>query len=318
MQWHVQVRRKGYPVQTKTFTNRGDAEKWVSIIESEMHRGIFISRTAAEQTTLKELIDRYRIEITPHHRGHESESVRLTALAKHKFASRFIATLQPSDFAAYRDKRLETVKPGTVVREMGIFQQVIEQARREWGINLHDNPVRLVKRPKVQDARERRFEEDEEARLMAALDDCRTIYMKPLIEFATETAMRQGELLALSWDNIDLSIPSALLPETKNGSSRTVPLSKRAVQILKQLPRQISGQVFPLSKDAVKKAWARATKRAGIVDLHFHDLRHEATSRLAEKVTNVLMLASITGHKDLKMLKRYYHPKVEDLAKLLG
>ena len=144
--------------------------------------------------------------------------------------------------------------------------------------------------------------------------------MRPLVQLAIETAMRQGKLLALAWDNVDLKAQTARLEDTKNGESRTVPLSSHAVAVLEALPRGsgMDGRVFPISAQAVKLAWKRACKRAGIEGLHFHDLRHEATSRLAEKLPNLIELAAVTGHKDLRMLKRYYHPRATDLAKKLG
>jgi integrase len=130
--------------------------------------------------------------------------------------------------------------------------------------------------------------------------------------------MRRGELLSLTWDNVDLKKQIAFLPETKNGETRTVPLSSRAVAVLEALPRSIGGKVFPTTPAALKKAFERACAGAGITNLHFHDLRHEATSRMSEKLPNLIELAAVTGHKDLRMLKRYYHPRAEDLARKLG
>ncbi|EQD71400.1 phage integrase family protein [mine drainage metagenome] len=124
--------------------------------------------------------------------------------------------------------------------------------------------------------------------------------------------------------NVDLKARTAYLSDTKNGESRTVPLSSRAAALLEVLQRGaeskggIDGRVFPITAQAVKLAWMRACKRAGLEDLHFHDLRHEATSRLAEKLPNLIELAAVTGHKDLRMLKRYYHLRATDLAKKLG
>jgi integrase len=129
--------------------------------------------------------------------------------------------------------------------------------------------------------------------------------------------MRQGEILSLEWKNVDLERRVARLPITKNGDGRDVPLSPKAVAILRSIPRSLDGRVFPITVGALQTAWKFAVKRAGINDLHFHDLRHEATSRLAEILPNVVELSAVTGHKDLRMLKRYYHPKAEDLARKL-
>jgi integrase len=146
----------------------------------------------------------------------------------------------------------------------------------------------------------------------------RNPWVKPLVQLALETAMRRGELLALEWQYVDLKKRLAYLPMTKNGEARTVPLSQKAATILSGLPKAISGRIFPISPMALRKAFERACESAGINDLHFHDLRHTATTRLAERLPNLVELASVTGHKDVRMLARYYHPKAEDLAKKLG
>jgi integrase len=126
--------------------------------------------------------------------------------------------------------------------------------------------------------------------------------------------MRRGELLALQWKHIDLVKRVAFLPMTKNGESRTVPLSRNAVAVLQGLPRSIDGVVFPITANAVKLAFVRAVNACKLVDLHFHDLRHTATSRLAEKLPNIIELSRVTGHKDVRMLSRYYHVTAEALA----
>jgi integrase len=159
----------------------------------------------------------------------------------------------------------------------------------------------------------------EEKRLLAACSGARNPYLLSVVRLALETAMRQGELVALRWENVDLTRRIAHLPDTKNGEARTVPLSSTSVEVLRALPRRLHGQVFPgLTTEAVKRAFARATRRAGIEDLHFHDLRHEATTRFFELGLNIMEVATITGHKDLRMLRRYTHLKAEDLAKKLG
>jgi integrase len=139
-----------------------------------------------------------------------------------------------------------------------------------------------------------------------------------MVQLALETAMRQGELRRLRWEHIDLHRRTAHLPDTKNGEARTVPLSTSAVAVLRALPRALHGDLFPgVTTEAVKRSYMRAIRRAGIEGLRFHDLRHEATTRLFEKGLNIMEVASITGHKDLRMLRRYTHQKAEDLARKL-
>ncbi len=130
--------------------------------------------------------------------------------------------------------------------------------------------------------------------------------------------MRQSELVHIRWQHIDLKRRTIFLPHTKNGDSRTVPLSTEAVAVLTGLPRGINGDLFSgVTTEAIKKAFIRAIRRTAIEDFHFHDLRHEATTRLFERGLNIMEVSSITGHKDLRMLRRYTHLKAEDLAKKL-
>ncbi|WP_235664542.1 Shufflon-specific DNA recombinase [Pseudomonas amygdali] len=161
-QWEAQIRRKGYPAQRKTFETKSDAQAWARMIESEIDRGIFVSRVEAERTAFHQLIDRYISEIAPKHKGAYSEIKRLEALKRHPLATRIVATLTSSDFARYRDERLKIRKGNTVKRELALFQCVIEVARREWGIHLAENPVRMVSRPSYNDERSRRLDPIEE------------------------------------------------------------------------------------------------------------------------------------------------------------
>jgi len=216
------------------------------------------------------------------------------------------------------------IPPGTVKRELVIISHLFEVARKEWGIYV-SNPVRDIKLPSHSKPRECRLqnnhdgEKSEGSRLLEACKEAKNPFLLPIVHLALETAMRQGELVSLRWENIDLTRRTTHLPDTKNRESRTVPLSPTAILVLRRLPRSIHGQVFPgLTTEAVRRAYIRAVRRAEIQDLRFHDLRHEATSRLFELGLNIMEVASISGHKDLRILRRYTHLKAEDLAKKLG
>jgi len=131
--------------------------------------------------------------------------------------------------------------------------------------------------------------------------------------------MRRSELLALRWEDVFPEECYLQLHDSKNGESRDVPLSRKAIETLQVVPRLDGDErVFPITDEAIKQVFQRAVVRAGIDDLHFHDLRHEATSRLAGRLSNVLELGAMTGHKTLRMLARYYHPRASDLARKLG
>lgn len=361
LQWQAKVRRKGYPAQSRTFSYKEDAEKWVRDLERAADTGGVVDRREAEKNTLGAILLRYRAEVTPAKKSASIEAVKIDVILKDAVLPKLkMSAVTSSAVAAWRDRRLKQVSGATVNREIDVLSAVFNHARREWDVHV-ENPIPLIKRPDKARARDRRFSAEEERYLLAALTGgerladgtfskgARNPWLLPLVKLAIETAMRRGELLSLSWENVDLVRQTAHLPDTKNGDARTVPLSTRAVAVLKALPTpeaeedlegdteaQRSGAVFPTTALALRKGFARAIERAQeqyradckqakrrpapgfLEDVHFHDTRHEAASRLAEKLTNVLELSAVTGHRDLRMLKRYYHPRAEDLAKKLG
>ncbi len=136
--------------------------------------------------------------------------------------------------------------------------------------------------------------------------------------FALESAMRRGEILGLRWERINLEKRTAFIPLTKNGESRTVPLSLAAIDILRQLPRNFNEQVFPVNPTTLSAAIDRARIKAQLSDFHFHDLRHMAITRMAEKLPNLIKLSAVSGHRSLTMLKRYYHPNSEQLSQKIA
>lgn len=317
--WRVKIRRKGFPVQTRSFDTKAQAERWTRDIESEMDKGTFVDRTEAEKNTLHDVLSRYHNEVTPLKRGASAEAPRLRAMMQRPIAELKIAALSGMHIAKYRDERLKEVAGATVNKELNLIAHALETARREWGIHIPENPVRLVRRPQGTKPRDRRLMGDEEKRLIEACNDARNPYLLPVVKLAIESAMRQSEIVGLEWKHVDLDKQTVYLAETKNGEARGVPLSTTAVATLQTLPTSINGKVFPgLTAEAIKRAFIRACERAEIENFHFHDLRHEATSRLFEKSLNPLEVASITGHKTLQMLKRYTHLRAEDLAKKLG
>jgi len=329
--YQVQIRRKGFPPLSRMFASRKDAETWARMIESEMDRGIFLDRTEADRTTLGDILKRYQQEVSPLKRSGAIEIVRINRfLRTEKLCNYKASALTGKLLSEWRDRRLQEVSGSSVNRELNLLSHAINIARKEWGIYIN-NPVEFILRPKQNRPRERRLEPGELERLLLELEltnrneqGCFTAggthnyWLKPIVLLAIETGMRQSELLSLTWAKVDLVRRTATLEQTKNGSRRIVPLSKAAYKALDGLPRSIDGRVFPTTREAVKRGFMRATERAGIADLHFHDLRHEATSRLFEKGLNVMEVGSITGHKTLSMLQRYTHLRPENLLQKLG
>ncbi len=314
--WQARVRRSGQPEVTKTFLTKIDAEKWARSIEIEMDRGSYVNSSYAQKTLFKDLIQQYLKEVTPTLRGAPEDTYRLRKMMRNAIAELNLTELTPNKIANYRDERLKEVKPNTVIRELAYISSMINHARREWGLGII-NPVAQIRKPSQPRGRERVLNDMEMDRILRELEKINP-FLKSLCEFALETAMRRGELLSLNWTNIDFIKRTAYLKITKNGSSRCVPLSTVAINILNQMPRDIGGKVFPLKANTVSMGFIKAVRRSKIEDFHFHDLRHMALTKLSNKFTNVLELAAISGHKELKMLQRYVHIKAEDLAKKMG
>jgi integrase len=212
-----------------------------------------------------------------------------------------------------------------VNRELNLLGHVLEKARKEWGIELAENPVHEIERPKEAPHRERRLRPGEEERLLVAAKATRGGYLRWIILLALETAMRQSELVNLKWEFVDIKKRRIQLVvskdfSTKNGTGRVIPLSNVACQVLSDIGEKATGRVFgDLTVEAVKRAYIRTVDRAAIENLTFHDLRHEATSRLFEKGLTIAEVKSITGHKSLSSLERYVHVQAaEKLAARLN
>ena len=312
-QWQAKIRKKGYPSQAKTFSTKAEAQKWSRLIESEMDRGIFISTSEAEQTTLAELFERYNKEVLPTKKGIRRVQSSMNTINSY-IGHYSIATITPKVLAALRDERLKSVSGSTVRKDLLLINRVLKHAQKEWEIYLPmGNPVESIKVPPESKGRDRRLEQGEEVRLLNAANEYEGEILQ-IIQFAIETGMRRTEIHNLQWNGINLKKRTATLLDTKNGDDRTVPLSTKAVSIIKSFPRHINGRVFTMMPDSITQAFERVCKLAEIEGLRFHDLRHEATSRFFEMGLSIMEVSAITGHKDLSMLKRYTHLKAEDLA----
>ena len=317
--WQARVIRKGHPSVCRSFPAHQEAAQWARSIELDIDRGNYQSRTEAERLTFADIIGRYMEEVAPHLKGWKYDCFRLAALKRHSIAKYSMVSLTPKRLAGYRDERLAKVSAGTVIRELAYISAIINHSRREWGINIQ-NPVALGRKPPAPKGRDRVLTEPEIATIIQELEPIRrrNIWMKPLVQLALETAMRRGELLALRWENVNFRQQVAFLEDTKNGESRNVPLSKTAIAVLHQIPRSLTGRVIPLTIFAMEAAFKQATKRAYITGVRFHDLRHTAITRMATLLPNLIELSAVSGHKNLSMLKRYYHPDAKVLARKLG
>jgi len=310
--WQVQVRHRGQRAISRSFNLRRDAEVWARQMEVQADRNdLPPDPTALQRFTLADLVARYRDTISAKKRGYDRELYILTPFLTHPLCSRRLSELRSDDFAAYRDERLKEVKPATVKRQAAILRHLFEIARDEWGLPIRENPVGKLKFAGADQRRERRLRPGELDKLLQAARSCRNALMLPAIGLAVETGMRRGELLAINTDHMDPAHKSLTVEETKNGQPRIIPLTDRAIALLHDcmtaIVRTDHGPIFPRTANAFRLNWERIKKKAGINDLHFHDLRHEAISRFFEMGLTVPEVAMISGHKDTRMLLRYTH-----------
>ncbi len=315
--YQVQVRRKDQRPVSKSFLSRADALAWARNAETKADRGELAVMHSGLQT-VGDLLCRYETQIASKKRAYSAERYMLSLMLRDPLAAEPLATIRTGVIAEWRDRRLARVGAGTFLRHLTVLRHVFEVARKEWGVPLPVNPTVDVRKPKAPLARNRRLKPGEEAALLAACSGCLNPLIEPIIRLALYTGMRRGELLSAHWQHFDPEKRTLLIPMTKNGHPRKVPLDAAALSVIGCLSRSDDGRLLPLSDEAVKLAWKRLIKRARIVDLHFHDLRHEAISRFFERGLTVPEVALISGHRDVRMLFRYTHLKAEDVAARLA
>ena len=194
---------------------------------------------------------------------------------------------------------------------------MFEVARDEWGLPARENPLSKIRVDIPFQRRERRLKDGELERLTLSAQHCRNPLILPIVLFAVETGMRRSEILSLMWNEVIPAKRLAVLSQTKNGHSRTIPLSTRALSALQRV-HKTEDRIFPMTANAFRLAWERLRARAGLLDLRFHDLRHEAISRFFEMGLSVPEVALKSGHRDPRMLFRYTHPLRETILKKLS
>lgn len=319
--WRAQVfvggRRKSKVCRTK-----GEAAGWAARTEQEL--GQPVKRTE----TFAAVCDAYLRSVAPTHRGERWERVRLRKLVQSSLGQLAVHQIDAAALADWRDKRLLEVSPASVLRELNLLRSVLESCRRDWGL-IDANPVKDIRKPTAPAPRRRRVPDEVVDAMLAALGYVRgtvplTASQRIAVAFllALETGMRSGEMLGLTWSAVREK--SLTLPKTKNGDARQVPLSLAARELLALLPRD-GDSVFRVNAASRDALWRKARAKAleaesvpdGLADLHFHDSRSEAVSRLSSKI-DVMELARIIGHRDINSLLIYYAVSADDLADKLS
>ena len=316
--WGVWIRRSFHKPIHKTFASKQDAQRWARETERLIEVGQFVDLSEANKTTLKDLLGRYESEVSSKKRS-TADKYLIKNIMRHEIVSKVLAHVSTTDVAQFRDKRLETVTGSSVNRELSILSDCIKRAINEWGCYIRENPVKANLRCPENNRRNRRLDAGEYDKLMSSCKSNRAFWC-PVIDFAIHTGMRRGELLNITWDMVQWDRKFIKLPAkiTKTNRDRNVPLQPHAINILNSIPRSLNGKIFPIGIKNFERSWRAICKRAKVSGLRFHDLKREAVSRLFEKGLNPVEVATITGHKDTRMLMRYTHLRAEDFVKRLG
>ncbi len=323
--YRVKIRLKGFPVQSATFERLTDAKKWAQSTEAAIKEGRHFKTSEAKRRTLGELIDRYIRDVLPSKPKNARNQLQQFVWWREQIGTYALADITPALIAEYRDKLAGGVtlrgtqrSPATVNRYLAALSHAFTIAVKEWGW-IEDSPMRKVTKPKESRGRVRFLSDEERARLLKACKESSNPYLYTVVVLALSTGMRQGEIMGLTWDDVDLNKGRAILHETKNGERRAVAITGHALEVLKELSkvRRIDCKLIFPSKEIrpqkpqkpidLRTPWEVALKKAEISDFKFHDLRHSAASYLAMNGASLAEIAEVLGHKTLQMVKRYAH-----------
>lgn len=315
------VRIVGFPQHSQVFESKSKASAWGYAKEAELRA----MKRGTAKATLQQTIDRYIKEVCPSMKSGKNVELRLKALSSTVGllpVQRQVSEVTAADLSKFRDTRAAEVKPATVLKELAILSGVFESARRDWG-TVMVNPISDVKKPPKPPSRKRLFTDGEVSAVLEALGYQATGKPETMgqqaglaLLLALETAMRASEMLGLEWGRVFLSKRFVTLEKTKNGDARDVPLSKAAVFLLERMKGVDETTVFTLTAPVLDVTFRRARDKLKLHDLHFHDSRATAVTRLAQKLS-IHELARMIGHRDLSSLLIYYRKSAEDIAKSL-
>ena len=337
--YRVKIRLKGHPPQTETHHRLGDAKRWAQETEAAIREGRHFKNSEAKKHTLGQLIDRYIRDVLPKKEKSQKKQTAQLLWWKEQIGSYLLADVTPALIAEKRDELLRGStfrgsqrSTSTVVRYLSALSHAFTIAVREWGW-IEDSPLRKVAKLKEPRGRVRFLEDKERERLLSACKESSNPHLYPVVLLAISTGMRHGEIINLTWTDVDIQRKRIILQETKNGERRAVPIAGAALEILVRMEKcrridtnllfpKVASVVEPsqLFKEAdfervqkvqkpaeLRSSWVAVLKKTGLKDFRFHDLRHCAASYLAMSGASLAEIADILGHKTLAMVKRYAH-----------
>lgn len=329
--YRAQIKLKGFPAQNATFERKTDAREWAKRTESAMKEGRHFKTMESKKHTVGEMIDRYKKNVLPTKGSHQPNQKIQLEYWKKRIGTYTLADCTPALIAQCRDELLEEKtrlgekrSPATVNRYLAALSHCFTIAMKEWGW-VDDNPLRKVTKPKEPRGRIRFLSDDERLRLLKACKESPNTLLYPIVVIALSTGARLGEILSLTWNQIDLKRGTITFFETKNNQIRVVPLVEHAADVVRDMNkiRRIDTDLLFPGQDTqkpidIRHPWEVALKKAKIENYRFHDNRHSAASYLAMSGATLAEIAEILGHKTLQMVKRYAHLSESHTSKVVA
>ena len=316
--FRVRITRQGKSTLSGTFYSRNEALQWAKDIEAKLYLGIYeeITPKIAKNISFREAAQHYLKTHSIHKKIVRCETSRLKILIE-RWGDIPVEQINKAAILELRDDLLSLGRSGeTINHYFNTLSKLFQMLVGDWDLVIA-NPIKGIKRMPPSHGRSKRVTSDIEKILLNSCNAISLSLLSSIIKFAIQTGMRRGEIMGLTWADIDLPNRKAYLHQTKNGEPRQVPLTRQAMAVLEALSRD-EERVFPMSMTCLRSQFERIKEHAKpkwdgkgsnpFEDLRFHDLRHEALSRLSDIGLNVIELSHISGHKTLGMLKRYTHP----------
>ena len=327
--YRVRIRLSGSPLVSESFPTRREAKEWASKMEADVRQGRYFGKAESKEHTFSELVDRY-LELAVHTKSKSFAKYKMQLLWwKNHLEDYYLCHISPSVISDCKEQLLKEKTPqgtfrsqSTANRYLATLSGAFSIAVREWNW-LKENPVSKISRYKEGRSRERFLSREEIERLLSACKKSKSSHLYPVALFAVCSGARKGEILGLTWDDVDFSRNTATFRDTKNGEDRTIPLSPILASCLLEEKKKrviLSPYVFPSGNGEkpadIRAAWEMAVKEAGL-EICFHTLRHTAASHLTMEGASAIEVGAVLGHKTLAMIKRYSHLSVSSTARIV-
>ena len=316
--WRVEIRKIGSKGIHKSFIVKDEAIRFARETEVKIEQGLYQDLTLAKTTKLKDVLAQYRDRVSINKKGYDQERYKINKIIRSDISDKTLSQLTPIVLFEFIEQQKKLYTASTVNKSITIINLALNFAERFLGISLNKNPLKFIKRLKESQFVGQVIEPHEEALLLKHAEFSKLYWLKTAIILGIDCGLRRGEILKLKAEDINYKNNTAVLKDTKNGETREIGLSSRAIQELKKLPVSIDGKLFPCKRLDTFTFYYKQLKKWSGVKKRFHDTRHTFASRSTTSGWSITEIAAQGGWKQLQVLKRYTHIKAEYLAKKMN